>query len=124
MPTYDNPYDVSIDGNPITGVVAVSISESAAVIRASADTDTHDSIARHGTRATRGTITTLDPEQAEAAGGNRGTLIFKLHDVEGGAAKTGTVLNASTAPWTAGITRDGASSCTVPFIAESAVAYT
>ena len=117
---FDNPHTVAIGSVTLTGVVAISVNVSYAEIHASADEDTHESVARHGTASTRGTIQFVDPVEAESAKGLTGTLTFKWNEVKGAADKTVTIATASIGGYDANVTRDAASSASVPFIAEAA----
>lgn len=124
--TYHNPNTVLVDGStPVTGVVSVSVNVTMAEIHGAADDETHEGVARHGTARTSGTITTLDPEEADGLSGTTGDLTFRAMDVKGGSPgyKTCTIADASFGGWNATITRDGVSACSVPFIAEVAPSW-
>ncbi|NQU75032.1 MAG: hypothetical protein HQ546_01815 [Planctomycetes bacterium] len=118
---YHNPTNVTI-GSIFYGVVSISVSETFGEIHAAADDETHESVARYTTGRTNGTITFVDPTEAERASGTIGTLTFTLTDVKGAADKTVTIANCSLGGWDATVSRDAASSATVPFIAEAAPA--
>ena len=117
---YHNPKSVTIGSTPITGVMSIAAGQSFGEIHAAADDDTHESVARHTTGRTRGTLTLVDPTQAEAAAGSTGTLSFVWSDVKGGSDKTVTIQNCSLGGWEAQVGRDAASAATLSFIAESA----
>ena len=116
---YDNPDDFTI-GSQFFGVVNVQVGENAAEIHASADDDTHESVARYGTRRTAGSITFVDPGEAARARGATGTMSFVWTDVKKSTNVTVTMENASIGGFNATVGRDTASSATIPFIAESA----
>ena len=118
--TYHNPNTVTIGSVSLTGVVSITVNERYVEIRASADTDTHESVARYGTASTSGTITFVDPTEAESAKGLTGTLSFVWTDVKGATNKTVTIANASIGGYDATVGRDTAANATVPFIAEAA----
>ena len=117
---YHNPNTVIIGTTAISGVVSIAVSQSFAEIHAAADDDTHESVARHTTGRTRGTITLVDPTEAEAAAGTTGTLSFVWTDVKGGSDKTVTIQNCSIGGWEANVGRDAASVATMTFVAEAA----
>ena len=117
--TYNNPFDVVMDGNSLTGVVAVTIGVSAAEVHAAADDDAHESVARGATKRVSGSISFVDPTQAAAARGLNGTLVFKINEVKGGTDKTYTTANVATGGSTSNVARDAASGGTIPFIAEA-----
>jgi hypothetical protein len=117
---YHNPQDVTIGSNSITGVQSIVVSVRRSEVHASGDDDAHESVARYSTARTSGTITLLDPASAEAASGQTGTLSFTWQDVKGGDDKTVTIQNASLGGYEATVSREQASSVTLPFIAESA----
>jgi len=118
---YHNPYDVNL-GGPVTGVVAVAVAQSFGEVHAAADADVHETVAGYTTGRVTGSITLVDPTQAQALSGRTGTLTFKWKDAKGGAAKTVTVANCSVTGWQAAVSRGSASSAVVGFMAESAPA--
>ncbi len=116
---YDNPNTVTIGSTSISGVQSITTNVSYAEIHAAGDDDTVESVARNATASVRGTITLLDPISADAAKGLTGTLSFKYNEVSGGSAKTISITNASIGGYDSNVSRDSASSVTVPFMAES-----
>ncbi len=117
---YHNPQNVTLGSSPITGVQSIVVSVRYSEIHAAGDDDTHESVARHTTGRTSGTITLLDPVSADGVQGQTGTLSFTWKDVKGSSDKTVTIQNASVGGYDATVARDAASSVTLPFIAESA----
>ena len=117
---YHNPQNVTLGSSSIAGVQSIVVSVRYSEIHAAGDDDTHESVARHTTARTSGTITLLDPTSADAVQGLTGTLSFTWADVKGGSDKTVTVANASIGGYDASVARDAASTVTLPFIAESA----
>jgi hypothetical protein len=117
---FHNPKNVSIGGVPLTGVVAIVVSQSYAELHAAADGDAHESVARYTTGRTGGAIRLVDPVQAAAAAGAAGTLSFTWTDARGVADRTVTIEGCSLGGYEAAVSRDAVSAATVPFIAESA----
>ena len=117
---YHNPQNVALDSTAITGVQSIVVSVRYGEIHAAGDDDTHESVARHTTARTSGTITLLDPTSADAVMGATGTLSFTWTDVKGSTNKTVTISNASLGGYNATVSRDAASAVSLPFIAESA----
>jgi hypothetical protein len=116
---YHNPYDVNLAG-PVTGVVAVAVGQSFGEVHAAADADVHETVAGYAAGRVTGSISLVDPTQAQALSGRTGTLTFKWKDAKGGAAKVVTVANCSITGWKAAVSRGAASSAVVGFVAESA----
>lgn len=116
---YDNPQSVTIGSTSISGVQSITTNVAYAEIHAAGDTDTAESVARFATSTTRGTITLLDPVSADSAKGLTGSLSFTYNEVKGGTDKTVTIATASIGGYDATVSRDAASSITIPFIAEA-----
>jgi len=117
---YHNPQNVALGSTAITGVQSIVVSVRYGEIHAAGDDDTHESVARHTTARTSGTITLLDPASADTVMGATGTLSFTWKDVQGTSDKTVTIANTSVGGYNATVSRDAASAVTLPFIAESA----
>ncbi len=117
--TYHQPDNFNIGGQ-FYGVVSITVGTQYAEIHAAADDDTHESVARHGTGRTSGTVTFVDPHEAEKASGTTGSLTFTWTDAKGSQNLTVTVANCSIGGWDSTVSRDSAASATVSFIAESA----
>ena len=116
---YHNPKDVTLASSSITGVQSIVVSVRYNEIHAAGDDETHESVARYSTGRTSGTITLLDPTSADAVQGQTGTLSFKWSDVKGSTDKTVTIQDCSLGGYDATVSRDAASTVTLPFIAES-----
>lgn len=116
---YHNPKNVMLGATPITGVVAVAVSQAYGELHAAADTDVHESIAVHTTGRTTGTIALLDPVQAQAVAGLAGTLSFVWSNAAGAPAgdKTVTITGCSMAGWEGQVGRDQASRAVLQFVA-------
>jgi hypothetical protein len=121
---YHNPKSVQIDAVAISGVQSVVWTTDRPEIIAAGDGDTHVSVARYGTATTRGTIRFLDPTSADAAAGLTGTLTFDIQDVQGASDKTVTIAGCSLGGADQTVSRDAASRCVLPFVAESAPVLT
>ena len=119
---YDNPDNFTV-GSQFFGVVSISVSTTKAEIHASADDDTHETVARYGTGRTGGTITFVDPGEAERAKAATGTMTFTFTDVKASTNISVSISNASIGGHSATVSRDVASTATVPFIAEAAPVY-
>ncbi len=117
--TYHNPKTLAIGSN-FFGVVSISVGTQYSEIHASADADAHESVARHGTARTSGTITFVDPAEALAAANHQGTMTFVWTDAKGSADITVTITNCSTGGYDTTVSRDSAASASLSFIAESA----
>jgi hypothetical protein len=114
---YHNPQSVSIGSTSITGVVSITVAQSFQEIHAAADADAFESVARLTTGRTSGTITLVDPVQAQAVAGATGTLTFTWTNVKGTTNKTVTIANCSIGGWDGTVGRDAASSAKLAFIA-------
>lgn len=119
---YHNPTDVAVGSQSLTGVVAIAVQVNYAEIHAAADTDTHEGVARYTTGSTTGTITFIDPVQAEIAKDLSGTLTATLTDTKGASDATLTVAGCSCGGFDASAGRDSASNATVPFTSTTAAA--
>jgi hypothetical protein len=117
---YHNPKNVMLGTTPITGVVAVAVSQAYGELHAAADTDVHESVAVHTTGRTTGTIALLDPVQAQAVGGLSGTLTFVWTNAAGANDKTVTITGCSMAGWDGQVGRDQASRAVLKFVAAKA----
>jgi hypothetical protein len=117
---YHNPQNVTLGSSSITGVQSIVVSVRYDEIHAAGDDDAHESVARYTTGRTSGTITLLDPTSADAVQGETGTLSFTWKDVKGSSDKTVTIADCAIGGYDASVSRDAASSVTLPFIAESA----
>ena len=116
---YDNPQSVTIGSTSISGVQSITTNVSYSEIHAAGDDDTVESVARYATARVSGTITLLDPVSADSAKGLTGTLGFTYNEVKGGTDKTVSVANAAIGGYDATVSRDSASSVSLPFIAEA-----
>ncbi len=117
--TYHNPNTFTI-GSSFYGVVSITVGTQYGEIHAAADDDTHESVARHGTARTSGTITFVDPHEAMLASNHTGTLSFKWTDAKGSTDLTVSISNASIGGWDSTVSRDSAASATLSFVAEAA----
>jgi len=116
---YHNPQNVTLGTTAIAGVQCIVVSVRYGEIYPAGGDDTHESVARHTTGRTSGTITLLDATSADGIQGQTGTLSFTWKDVKGNGDKTVTIQNASVGGYDAELARDSASTVTLPFLAES-----
>jgi hypothetical protein len=114
---YHSPKNVTLGGTAITGVTAIAVSQMYGELHAAADADVHESVAVHTTGRTAGTLSLLDPVQAQAAGGLSGTLVFTWTNAAGSNDKTVTITGCSMAGWDGQVGRDQASRAVLKFVA-------
>jgi len=121
---YHNPQNVTLGSLSITGVRSIVVSVRYKEIHAAGDNDTHESVARFTTGRTSGTITLLDPVSADSVQGQTGTLSFTWQDVKGVSDKSVSIGDCCVGGYDATVSRDAASTVTLPFVAESAPVIT
>ena len=92
--TYYNPHNFVI-GSIFYSVQSVTVSVTYAEIHGAGDDDTVENIARYATATVRGTITLLDPAQADTIKGSTGTLSFDYTDAQAGSDLSVSIANAS-----------------------------
>ena len=115
---YHNPKTVTLGATPITGVVSISVQQQFAELHAAADNDVHESVAVQTTGRTTGSISLLDPVQAQAIAGTSGTLSFVWSSAAGASGdKTVTITGCCMAGWDGQVGRDMASRATLRFVA-------
>ena len=120
MPSYHNAKSVTIGSVSLTGVTGIQWSHDRPEISGSADGEVYAKVAGYGTAIVRGSITFLDPEQADAAENISGTLTATLQGIGSDADKTLTIVTVVTGGDSDNVSRDAVAACTVPFIVESA----
>jgi hypothetical protein len=115
---YHDPRSVTIGAAAIQGVTRIAWETTSREMAVAGDDDAHISFARHGTQSTRGTITFLSLDSADAAAGARGTLSFTVESAKDEADKTVTIEGCSVGGYDAMVRTNAASLCTLPFLAE------
>ena len=118
--TFKNVTGVTIGSTNMYGVQSINTEQVRAEIHGSGDADTHETIARAGTSATRITINTIDPAAAYAWEGLTGTVGATYTDAQATTNKTLAVVGCSVVGVNQVVNRDNPSGGTVSLIAESA----
>jgi len=116
---FKNVSSVTLGGTAVYGVQSIRVTKKRAEIHASGDADVYEPIAEVGAAGVSGTITTLDPTDAEALDGVSGTLSFVWKDAKGSTDKTVTIANVVVTGIANSVAHDSASSASVSFIASS-----
>ena len=116
---FTNVSSVALGSAAIEGVLSVRVMKRRAEVRAGGDGDLYEPVADVGPCGVSGTIVTLDPTDAQAIDGQRGTLSFVWSCARGQADKTVTIANVVITGTDGTVRHDKASLAAASFIASS-----
>jgi len=119
MPSYFNVKSLSVGSTSLTGVTGISWSHARPEVVGSSDGATYADVAGFGTAIVRGSISFLNPTQADAADSLTGTLTATLQGIGSAADKTLVITDVVMGGDDNNVTRDAVAGSTVPFIVES-----
>jgi len=114
-----NVESVVLGSTSLVGVQEISYNKTWTEIHASADADTHETVAEGGVCSVRGTIAFTAPNMAEDIDGESGTLSFTVKSGAGLADETVTITGVTITGSGGSVRHRAASAGTVSFIARS-----